>query len=121
MPCDGGTQRLTRIIGRGKALELLLTATILDAEEAQRIGIVSKVLPVKDLASEVKNLAEKMAAMAPLSLRFAKEAIIKGMDMTLEQGLRLEADLYFLLHTTQDRTEGITSFLQKKTPRFEGR
>ena len=62
-----------------------------------------------------------MAAMAPLSLRCAKEAINKGVDMTLDQGLRLEADLYFLLHTTKDRTEGITSYLQKKMPRFEGR
>ncbi|MEW6034192.1 MAG: enoyl-CoA hydratase-related protein [Chloroflexota bacterium] len=121
VPHDGGTQRLPRLVGRGKALELLLTAATIDASEARRIGLVSRVAPRAELAAEARRLVERMAAMAPFSLQFAKEAVNKGMELALEQGLRLEADLYFLMHTTRDRTEGITSFLEKRTPVFEGR
>lgn len=121
MSHDGGTQRLPRLVGRAKALELLLTGSVIDAAEAERIGLVSTVLPADELESHVKALALKMADMAPYSLRFAKETVNKGMDLTMDQGLRLEADLYFLMHTTHDRTEGITSYLKKKTPHFEGR
>lgn len=121
MPHDGGTQRLPRLVGRAKALELLLTGAVIDSAEAERIGLVSTVLPAAGLEAHVNALALKMADMAPYSLRFAKETINKGMDLTMDQGLRLEADLYFLMHTTHDRTEGITSYLKKKTPHFEGR
>jgi enoyl-CoA hydratase len=120
IPMDGGTQRLPRIIGRSKALELLLTAETISAEEALEIGLVSKVVPPEKLAGEVEALAENIAAKGPLALRYIKEAVNKGLDMTLEQGLRLEADLYFLLHTTEDRTGGIKAFLSKKPPRFKG-
>ncbi len=121
IPMDGGTQRLPRIIGRGKALELLLTADTINASQALEIGLVSKVVPAENLGTEVKKLAETVAAKGPVALRYLKEAIIKGMDMTLEQGLRLEADLYFLLHTTSDRTEGIKSYLEKRPPKYEGK
>ncbi len=121
IPADGGTQRLPRIIGRGKALELLMTAATLTAQEALEIGLVSKVVPEDALSAEAQKLAETVAAKGPLALRYLKEAIIKGMDMTLEQGLRLEADLYFLLHTTSDRTEGIKSHLEKRTPKYKGK
>jgi enoyl-CoA hydratase/carnithine racemase len=121
IPSDGGTQRLPRIIGRGKALELLMTAETITAVEALEIGLVSKVTPADALAGEVQKLAETIAAKGPLALRYLKEAILKGMDMTLEQGLRLEADLYFLLHTTSDRTEGIKSFLEKRKPEYKGK
>jgi enoyl-CoA hydratase len=121
IPIDGGTQRLPRIVGRGKALELLMTADIITAGEALEIGLVSRVVLPEALAEETKKLAETIAAKGPIALRYLKEAINKGMDMTLEQGLRLEADLYFLLHTTADRTEGITSFLEKRQPRFKGK
>ncbi|OGO21432.1 MAG: hypothetical protein A2144_03210 [Chloroflexi bacterium RBG_16_50_9] len=121
MPVDGGTQRLPRIIGRGKALELLLTAATISAQEAFEIGLVSRVVPPEKLAGEVKALAETIAGKGPIAVRYIKEAVNKGLDMTLEQGLRLEADLYFLLHTTEDRTEGIRAFLGKKAPRFKGR
>lgn len=121
IPADGGTQRLPRIIGRGKALELLMTADTVNAGQALEIGLVSKVVPVAELEAETKKLAETVAAKGPIALRYLKEAIIKGMDMTLEQGLRLEADLYFLLHTTEDRTEGIKSYLEKRTPKYKGK
>ena len=121
IPSGGGTQRLPRIIGRGKALELLMTAATITAAEALEIGLVSKVCPADALAEETQKLAETIAAKGPLALRYLKEAILKGMDMTLEQGLRLEADLYFLLHTTADRTEGIKSFLEKRKPEYKGK
>ena len=121
IPMDGGTQRLPRIIGRGKALELLMTAATITADEALEIGLVSRVVPADALSGEAQKLAETIAAKGPLALKYLKEAILKGMDMTLEQGLRLEADLYFLLHTTSDRTEGIKSFLEKRPPKYEGK
>jgi enoyl-CoA hydratase len=121
IPTDGGTQRLPRIIGRGKALELLLTAETISATEAFEIGLVSKIVPPDTLKGEVQKLAETIAAKGPIALRYLKEAVLKGMDMTLEQGLRLEADLYFLLHTTSDRTEGIKSFIEKRKPKYKGK
>jgi enoyl-CoA hydratase len=121
VPSDGGTQRLARIVGQGKALELLLTATAIDAASALEIGLVSRVVPPEALSEEARKLAEAIAAKGPVALRYLKEAINKGMDMTLEQGLRLEADLYFLLHTTSDRTEGIRSYLEKRRPEYKGK
>jgi enoyl-CoA hydratase len=120
IPSDGGTQRLPRIVGRGKALELILSAGIITAEEALGMGLVSKVVKGAELANETEALARTIAAKAPIALRFIKEAVNKGLDLTLEQGLRLEADLYFLLHTTADRTEGINAFLKKRPPKFKG-
>ena len=121
IPTDGGTQRLPRIVGRSKALELLLTAETITAEEAFEIGLVNRVVPEDKLTSEVERLAKTMAGKGPVALRYTKEAVNRGMDSTLEQGLRLEADLYFLLQTTSDRTKGIKAFLEKKPPRFKGR
>ena len=120
IPVNGGTQRLPRIVGKGKALELILTGEIIDAAGALEIGLVTKVLPLESLTNEVEVLAKSMAAKAPISLRYIKEAINKGLDMTIEQGLRLDADLYFLFHTTGDRTEGIKAFQQKRPPEFKG-
>ncbi len=120
IPSNGGTQRLPRLIGRGKALELILSGDIIDAGEALRIGLVHKILPPADLLPEVEKTATTMAAKGPFALKYAKEAILKGMDFTLEQGLRLEADLYMLLHTTQDRAEGIKAFQQKRPAQFKG-
>jgi len=120
IPFDGGTQRLPRIVGKGKALELILTAVTITAQEALEIGLVSKVVDGASLAAEAETLARTIAAKGPLALRFIKEAVNKGMDLTLEQGLRLEADLYFLIHTTADRTEGIKAFLDKRPPEFKG-
>ena len=120
IPSGGGTQRLPRIIGRGKALEMILTGETIDAAAALEYGLVTKIVPMESLMPEVEALATAMAAKAPVSLRYIKEAINKGLDLTMEQGLRLEADLYFLLHTTSDRTEGIKAFQQKRPPEFKG-
>jgi len=121
IPMDGGTQRLPRIVGKGKALELILSAEIINADEAFEIGLVNKVVAEENLASEAEALAKTIAGKGPIALRYIKEAVNKGLELTLEQGLRLEADLYFLLHTTADRTEGIKAFLQKRPPQFKGR
>jgi len=121
IPWDGGTQRLSRLVGRGRALEMILTGEMIDAQEAFRIGLVNRVVSKEELMKAAMDMAEEMAAKGPIALRYAKEAIYKGMDMSLEEGLRLEADLYFLLHTTRDRTEGIRAFQEKRAPRFEGR
>ena len=121
LPEDGGSQRLPRLVGRAKALELLLTGETIDASEAKRIGLVSRVYPDAELLPEVRKLAAAMSRRAPISMRFTREAVYQGLEMTLEQGLRLEADLYALLQTTGDRTEGITAFLAKRPPNFEGK
>jgi enoyl-CoA hydratase len=121
IPADGGTQRLSRLVGRGKALEMVLTGETIDAKTAFEIGMANKIAAHGNLTTEAKTLADLIAAKAPLALRYCKEAVIKGMDLTLDQGLRLEADLYFLLHTTSDRTQGIKAFLEKRTPKYQGK
>jgi enoyl-CoA hydratase/carnithine racemase len=121
IPWDGGTQRLSRLVGRGKALEMILCGESLTADQALAIGLVNQVVPPLDVFSSALKTAGEMAGKGPVALRYAKEAILKGMDMTLDQGLRMEADLYFLLHATSDRVEGITAFREKRTPNFEGK
>jgi enoyl-CoA hydratase/carnithine racemase len=102
-------------------MEMILTGELIDAQEAHRIGLVSKVVTHDAVITTAMDMAREMASKGPIALRYAKEAIHKGMDLTLEQSLRLEADLYFLLHTTKDRTEGIKAFREKRTPEFEGK
>jgi enoyl-CoA hydratase len=117
---NGITQLLPRIVGRGKALEMILTAEPIDAAEAMRIGLVHQLAPHHQVLAEAEKMAQEIASKAPIALRYAKEAIHKGLELTLAQGLRLEADLYMLLQTTQDRTEGVKSFLEKRSPHFKG-
>jgi enoyl-CoA hydratase len=121
IPWDGGTQRLPLLVGRAKAMEMICMGESISAEEAYRFGLVNQVVLVEELPSLVADMARVMASSAPLALKYAKEAIGKGLDLTLEQGLRLEADLYLLLQTTVDRTEGIKAFRQKRKPKFEGK
>lgn len=120
IPMNGGTQRLPRLVGRGKALEMLLTGVTIDAQEAHRIGLINSVVQENELEKTVMELSKNMASKSPIALRYAKEAINAGLDLTLQQGLRLEADLYMLIHTTSDRTEGIRAFQGKRTPQFTG-
>jgi enoyl-CoA hydratase/carnithine racemase len=121
MPWDGGTQRLARLVGRAMALELMLLGETIDAPEAHRIGLVHRIIPHDELMTVVMDLARNMAAKSPVSLAYVKEAIHKGMDLTLEHGLGLETDLYYLIHTTGDRTEGIKAFREKRPPQFTGK
>jgi len=121
IPWDGGTQLLPRIIGRGPAMEMILTGETIDATRAYEIGLANKVVPLPELMSTAIEMANEIASRAPASLRFAKEAICKGLDLTLEQGLHLEFDLYSLLQTTNDRIEGITAFQERRAPEFKGK
>lgn len=121
IPRNGGTQRLSRLVGKGNALEMILTGETINAQEAYRIGLVNKIVPSDQVIKVAMDMAREMASKGPIALKYAKEAICKGMDLTLEQGLRLESDLYLLIHTTKDRTEGIQAFREKRTPKFEGR
>jgi enoyl-CoA hydratase/carnithine racemase len=121
IPGGGGTQRLPRLIGRGKALEMILTGARIDAHEALRIGLVERVVPAAEVGAAAHELARALAAKAPVALRYAKEAVVKGLELPLADGLRLENDLATLLRTTEDRVEGARAFLEKRTPRFTGR
>ena len=120
IPWDGGTQRLPRVVGRAWATDMLLTGRVIDATEALRIGLVHQVMPPGELMARTEQLANTIATLAPVAARYAKEAVLKGMDMTLDQGLRLEVDLNLLLQTTEDRVEGIASFLERRKPTYKG-
>ena len=121
MPWDGGTQRLPRLIGRSRAMEMLLTGRSVTAADALEYGLVNEVVEAGGSAERAMELASLIAGHGPVALRYLKEATLNGMDGTLEQGLRLEADLSFLLQSTQDRGEGISSFLQRRRPTYQGR
>ncbi len=121
LPAAGGTQRLPRLVGRGHALRLLLLAETIDAGEARRIGLVSAVHPPARLFAEAEALALRMASRGPIALRYAKEAVRRGLEQPLDQALRYETDLTILLQTTEDRAEGVRAFLEKREPKFEGR
>ncbi len=121
IPWDGGTQRLSRLVGKAYALEMIFTGMLIDAKESLRIGLINRVIPHGELINFTMDMAKGIAKKAPVALIYAKESILKGMDLTLEQGIKLEADLYFLLHTTRDRSEGIMAFREKREPLFEGR
>ena len=120
IPWDGGTQLLPRIAGKAVALEMLLTSRLVDADEACRRGLVNEVVEPSRLMDRALELAHVIASGAPIALRYTKETVLKSMDMTLEQGLRLETDLSVVLQTTRDREEGLSSFAEKREPRFRG-
>lgn len=119
IPSDGASQRLPRLVGRAKAIELMLTGEEITAVEALRIGLISRLVPARKVLETALEMGREMSGRATLALKYCKEAVYKGLDMTLAQGLQLEGDLYFLLHTTADRTEGITAFREKRQPKFK--
>ena len=121
LPLAGGSQRLPRIAGRSAAAAMLLLGDELDAASALRCGLVSRVVPPHALLTSAEALAQQVAARGPVALRYAKEAVRQGMELSLEQGLRLELDLSVILQTTADRAEGVKAFLEKRRANFEGR
>ena len=116
MPKDGGTQRLPRLVGPAWAKDMLLTGRSVDANEALSIGLVNRVS--EDITETIAELSAQITGGSPIGVRYAKEAVGKGIDLTLEQGLRLEADLNVILQSTSDRSEGLRSFLEKRPPKF---
>lgn len=120
MPWDGGTQRLPRTVGRSRAVDFLMTGRAMDTDEARAIGLLNEVVEPGDARSRAFELAETLASHGPTALRYVKEAVLAGSDGSLTSGLRLEADLSFLLQSTSDRHEGISSFLERRTPKYIG-
>ena len=120
-PGYGGTQRLPRLVGKGIALQLILTGEMIDAQEAYRIGLVNKVVPAAALLAESEKMMRGILAMGPLAVRLSMEAIDSGLEMTLDEGLLLEANHFGLLAATEDMKEGTTAFLEKRAAKFQGR
>jgi enoyl-CoA hydratase len=119
-PGYGGTVRLPRLIGKARALELLLTGEMIDAEEARRIGLVNRVVPAERLLAESEGLLRSILANGPLALRACLEAVETGSDMTVDQALLLEAGYFGLLSATEDMREGTRAFTEKRKPAFKG-
>jgi enoyl-CoA hydratase len=121
IPGYGGSQRLPRLCGKGVAHELILTGEMISAEEAWRVGLVNRVVEPGELLATAEAIAKKIIANAPLAVKYAMEAVERGMEMPQEEGLYLEATLFGLCCATQDMREGTRAFLEKRPPKFEGR
>ena len=120
-PGGGGTQRLPRKIPLNLAAEMIFTGKTIDAQEAYRIGLVNKVVPLEMLMSEAKKIAETICEVAPLAVRTAKECMMRGLSMGLEEGLQLEDDFQTYIMSTKDFTEGLAAFREKRKPKYEGK
>jgi enoyl-CoA hydratase len=121
IPGGGGTQRLTRLIGEGKAMELILTGDMIDAQTAFQLGLVNRVVPAADLEPKTMEMANRIAEMSPVALRMAKEAVKAASRSNLDEGLRREVDLFALCFSSEDKDEGVRAFLEKRKPEFKGR
>ena len=121
IPGYGGTQRLPRLVGTGLAMQMLLTGEMISAQEAYRIGLVNEVLAPEQLIPRAEDIAQKIIANAPLAVQYCMEAVHQGLNMTLQEGLFLEATLFSICSATEDKKEGTTAFLEKRTPNFQGK
>jgi enoyl-CoA hydratase len=121
MPGAGGTQRLTRAVGKALAMEMVLTGRFISAEEALRAGLINRVVPVELFLKEAIQLASEVAALSPLAVKMAKESVLKAFDSSLEEGLHFERKNFYLLFASDDQKEGMQAFVDKRTPVFKGK
>ncbi|HTF93605.1 MAG TPA: enoyl-CoA hydratase-related protein [Verrucomicrobiae bacterium] len=121
IPGSGGTQRLTHVLGKHRAMELVLTGDMLNAADAERLGLVNRVVPAELCLEEAKNIAKKIAAKPQLAIKAAKEAVLKSANTGLDEGLDFERKSFYLLFASEDRTEGMKAFLEKRKPEFTGK
>jgi enoyl-CoA hydratase len=117
----GGTQRLTRLVGKSKSMEMHLTGRMMDATEAERAGLVSRVIPAADLLEEALKTAEKIAAKSQIAVMAAKESVNRALETTLREGLQFERRMFSALFSTDDQTEGMAAFVEKRSPSFKDR
>src|SRR5580693_266765 len=121
VPGGGGTQRLPRLVGKGRALQLILSGEMISAQEAYRIGLVNEIVPAVDLITRAEAILKRIAANAPIAVKFALEVVNKGIETSQSEGLLLEASYFGLCAATEDKNEGTAAFLEKRVPRFNGR
>ena len=121
LPGGGGTQRLPRLVGKGRALQLILSGEMISAQEAYRIGLVNEVVPAADLIARCEAILKRILANAPIAVKYSLEAVNKGMDTSQSEGLALEASFFGLCCGTADKNEGTQAFLKKRAPQFQGR
>ena len=121
LPGGGGTQRLPRLVGKGRALQLILSGEMISAQEAYRIGLVNEVVPAADLITRAEAILKQIFANAPIAVRYSLEAVNKGLETSQAEGLALEASFFGLCAATADKHEGTQAFLQKRAPEFQGR
>ena len=119
IPGWGGTQRLPRLTNKGKAIELILTGDMISAQEAYRLGLVNKVVPAGSVLKEAQDLARKIASKSKFPIAAALQAISEGLELSIEEGLKLEAEQFAMLRDKRDPIEGINAFLEKRTAQFE--
>ena len=121
LPGGGGTQRLPRLVGKGRALQLILSGEMISAQEAHRIGLVNEVVPAADLITRAETILNKIASNAPVAVKFSLEAVNKGLETSQGEGILLEASYFGLCAGTEDKKEGTSAFLEKRAPQFHGR
>ena len=121
IPGGGGTQRMPRLVGKGRALQIILSGEIISAQEAYRIGLVNEIVPAADLVTRSEAILKQIFSNAPIAVKYSLEAVNKGLETSVAEGLSLEASLFGLSAGTEDKREGTQAFLQKRAPQFQGR